>query len=67
MKLPGKNKRKHRENEDEQEGDVETGKPEKKTKRIKREKISEEPKDPTRWLPLLFLLVFLFLSYLFWV
>lgn len=26
-----------------------------------------EPKDPTRWLPLLFLVIFLFISYVFWV
>ncbi len=27
----------------------------------------EKPRDPTRWLSLLFLLIFLFLSYLSWV
>jgi len=32
-----------------------------------REKKYEAPKDSTRWLPLLFLFIFLFVSYLFWV
>lgn len=38
-----------------------------KKKRKQVERSYEQPKDPTRWLPLLFLVIFLFLSYLFWI
>lgn len=45
--------------------------PEEKEKRVKTRKNQQvaldKPRDPTRWFSLLFLLIFLFLSYLSWV
>ncbi len=56
----------------EEEKEIESEALEDKDKKTKRsstrtQKKREEPKDPTRWLPLLFLIIFLFTSYLFWV
>ncbi len=48
---------------------VEDEKKELKNDRAKRAQkpLLEKPRDPTRWLSLLFLLIFLFISYLSWV
>ena len=62
MKLLGKKKKPV---EDEKDGEEKEERKQRKERSIPRKK--DEPKDPTRWLPLLFLMIFLFISYLFWV